>query len=157
MWYGYAGKVLKVNLTDSKVEVESLDREAAQNFMGGSGLGAKYLYDEVDPSVDALSPDNVLIFVTGPLTGTGAPSAGRYMVMRSAERVIAAGLLSLAVSAAMGDERSVFPKYAIKAGKLGPVVTRRRSDRHTHRVEERRRARHEGRGEERRDREGDCH
>ena len=70
MWYGYTGKVLRVNLTDSQVEVESLDREAAKAFMGSNGLGTKYLYDEMDPSVDALSPDNVLIFVTGPLTGT---------------------------------------------------------------------------------------
>ena len=65
MWYGYAGKVLKVNLTDSKVEVESLDREAAQNFMGGSGLGAKYLYDEVDPSVDGFLGSAIDRVVTG--------------------------------------------------------------------------------------------
>lgn len=81
MWYGYAGKVLKIDLTEEKIEVEELDREIAQNYMGGRGLGMKYLYDSMDPSVDALSPENALVFVTGPLTGTGAPAAGRYMVM----------------------------------------------------------------------------
>lgn len=80
-WYGYAGKVLKIDLTERKVEVEELDREIAQKFMGSRGVGMKYLYDAMDPAVDALSPENPLLFVTGPLTGTGAPAAGRYMVM----------------------------------------------------------------------------
>jgi len=44
-------------------------------------LGVKYLYDEIDPKIDALSPDNKLLFVTGPLTGTAAPAASRYMVV----------------------------------------------------------------------------
>ena len=44
MWYGYAGKVLKVDLTEGKVETEELDRKIAQKFMGGRGLGMKYLY-----------------------------------------------------------------------------------------------------------------
>jgi len=81
MWYGWQGKLLRVDLNRSKVAVEELDRKIAENFIGGRGLGVKYLYDDITPAVDALSPSNELIFVTGPLTGTAAPAAGRYMVV----------------------------------------------------------------------------
>ena len=53
----------------------------ARNFIGGYGLGARVLYDMVAPGVDPLGPDNVLGFVTGPLTGTGALLGGRYVVV----------------------------------------------------------------------------
>jgi aldehyde:ferredoxin oxidoreductase len=78
---GWTGKILRVELGDSRVTVEDLDRKIAEDFIGGRGLGAKYLYDEMDPTVDALSPENILLFATGPLTGTGAPAPNRYMVM----------------------------------------------------------------------------
>ena len=52
-----------------------------RKFIGGRGLGSYYLYKLVDPKVDPLSPENVLIFATGPLTGTSAPTGGRYMVI----------------------------------------------------------------------------
>jgi aldehyde:ferredoxin oxidoreductase len=55
--------------------------ENARNFFGARGLGTKILYDEVDPKVDALSPENKLIFAPGPLTGTFGPSVGRYNVV----------------------------------------------------------------------------
>jgi aldehyde:ferredoxin oxidoreductase len=79
--HGWMGKVLRVNLTKSKITVEDLDAKKAKDFIGCRGLGVKYLYDEIDPKVDALSPDNKLLFVTGPLTGTAAPCASRYMVV----------------------------------------------------------------------------
>lgn len=81
MWYGWTGKILRVDLTKSKITVEDLDRQIAEDFIGGRGLGVKYLYDEIDPAVDALSPGNKIIFVTGPLTGTGAPASNKYMVV----------------------------------------------------------------------------
>jgi aldehyde:ferredoxin oxidoreductase len=79
--YGWMGKFLRVNLTKSKITVENLDPKIAKDFIGARGMGVKYLYDEIDPKVDALSPDNKLLMVTGPLTGTGAPAANRYMVV----------------------------------------------------------------------------
>jgi aldehyde:ferredoxin oxidoreductase len=81
MWYGWTGNVLRVDLSQPLVTIEELDRRAAENFIGGRGLGVKYLYDEINPAVDALSPSNKLIFATGPLTGTGAPGGSRYMVV----------------------------------------------------------------------------
>jgi len=78
---GWTGKILRVNLTNAKVSVEDLPLEVAKDYMGARGIGAKYLFDEVDPKVDALSPKNKLFMVTGPLTGTAAPGGSRYMVV----------------------------------------------------------------------------
>lgn len=79
--YGYVGKVLRVNLTELSYKVEALDLEMAQKFIGGRGLGTKIFKDEVSAEVDALSPENKLLVVTGPLTGTPTPTGGRYMVV----------------------------------------------------------------------------
>lgn len=79
--YGWVGKVLRVNLSNGKITTESLCPELARKFIGARGLGSKILSDEIDPKVDPLSPANKLLFVTGPLTGTFAPSAGRYNVV----------------------------------------------------------------------------
>jgi aldehyde:ferredoxin oxidoreductase len=78
---GWVGKVLRVKLTDSAYSVEDLDPGIAKAFIGGRGLASKFLFDEVDPEVDPLSPENKLIFATGPLTGTGAITGCRYMVV----------------------------------------------------------------------------
>ncbi|MCK8519896.1 aldehyde ferredoxin oxidoreductase N-terminal domain-containing protein, partial [Methanoculleus sp. 7T] len=79
--YGWTGTVLRVNLTAGTVTKEALKKDAAENYIGGRGLGEKYFMDEVDPKVDALSPANKLIFATGPLTGTMGISTGRYDVI----------------------------------------------------------------------------
>ena len=79
--YGWTRKVLRVDLSNLSSSVEDLDPEAAEQYIGGLGLGARYLYDEIDPAVDAYSPDNKVLFVTGPLTGTGAPAGNRYVVV----------------------------------------------------------------------------
>jgi len=78
---GYAGKILRINLTDKTTKEEKLPLEIAQNFLGGAGLGIKYLFDEVKPGTDALSPDNKLIFAPGPFTGTSIPCASRMAVV----------------------------------------------------------------------------
>ncbi len=79
--FGYMGKLLRINLTDQSVKVEDLDFELAKKYVGGRGLGTKILFDEIDPKIDALSPENKLIFINGPLTGTPTPTGGRYMVV----------------------------------------------------------------------------
>jgi len=79
--YGWQGKVLRVNLTTGNIATEALRAGMAEQFIGGRGLGTKMLYDEIDPAADPLSSENKLIFATGPLTGTGAPTGGRYMVI----------------------------------------------------------------------------
>lgn len=79
--FGYVGKVLRVNLTNGTSVTEALNHEQALKFLGGRGLGTKMYMDEVSPEVDALSPENKVIIITGPLTGTSAPTSGRFMVV----------------------------------------------------------------------------
>jgi len=77
---GWMGKVLDVNLTTGEIVKHPLDMELARQFLGGRGLGARMLWDEVGPDVDPLSPGNVLIFTSGPLTGTGYQTSNRFSV-----------------------------------------------------------------------------
>lgn len=79
--HGWIGKILRVNLTSGICSIEALDPAVAKDYIGGRGLGIYYLNKEVDPGCDPLSEDNLLIMATGPLTGTGAPTGARYMVM----------------------------------------------------------------------------
>ena len=78
---GYTGRILRINLTSKTAQEEKLPLEVAQNFIGGAGLGIKYLFDEVKPGTDALGPDNKLIFAPGPFTGTPTPCASRMAVV----------------------------------------------------------------------------
>jgi len=77
---GYMGKILHVDLAAGEVLDEPLDAVFARAFVGGSGLAARLVYDMVDGDVDPLGPDNLLVFMTGPLVGTAMPSAGRCSV-----------------------------------------------------------------------------
>ena len=74
--YGYTGRLLRVDLTDGKVSIEKVAPELLRKFLGGVGYGAKLYYDEIPAGTNPLSPENELIFVTGPLTGTNAPGSG---------------------------------------------------------------------------------
>ncbi|MBT8118062.1 MAG: aldehyde ferredoxin oxidoreductase family protein [Gammaproteobacteria bacterium] len=74
-------KVLRVNLDKGTCTPEPLNMDWAMKYLGQRGLASKYLAEEIDPKCDALGPDNKLIMVTGPLTGTNASTAGRYSVV----------------------------------------------------------------------------
>ncbi|MBL7190048.1 MAG: aldehyde ferredoxin oxidoreductase family protein [Phycisphaerae bacterium] len=78
---GYAGTFLRINLSTGQIDKESLDLELAAKFIGGRGLASYFLTQEVDPDVEPLDPANKLIVATGPLTGSRAPTGGRYMVV----------------------------------------------------------------------------
>ena len=77
----YYEKIARINLTTGEIKVEKLDLDLAHKFIGGRGLGTKILYDEGVATVDPLSPENKLVYITGPMTGAAAPSTGRYMVV----------------------------------------------------------------------------
>lgn len=75
------GKILRVDLTSGKISEEFPDVETLKLYLGGAGLATKFLIDEVPKGIDPLGPENKLIFMTGPLTGTPSPSTGRYCVV----------------------------------------------------------------------------
>lgn len=77
---GYTGKLLLVNLSTGALATEELNRAYAADFIGGSGLAARYLFDWLDAQTDPLGADNPLVFMTGPLDGSGAPVSGRFAV-----------------------------------------------------------------------------
>jgi len=81
MYYGYTGTILRIDLTRQRIRREPLDMALAEKYVGGRGLTSYLLYREMDPATDALSPENKLMFGTGPLTGTGAVAASRYVVV----------------------------------------------------------------------------
>jgi len=74
-------KILRVDLTKGSCEIEPLNMEWAFDYLGERGLATKYLWENMDPKTDAMEPDNVLIFATGPLTGTMSSTSGRYAVV----------------------------------------------------------------------------
>ena len=74
-------RVLRVNLTRGTAAPEPLNMDWAEKYLGERGLASKYLMEEMDPKADPMGPGNVLIFATGPLTGTMASTAGRFAVV----------------------------------------------------------------------------
>ncbi len=79
--FGWFNKILRINLSSGTVKIEQLDPEIVEKFLGGRGLASKILSDEINPAIDALSPENKLIFAAGPLTAVRAPLTARYMVV----------------------------------------------------------------------------
>ena len=77
----YSGRVLWIDLTSESTREENLDSSIYENFIGGKGLGAYLLYRELEAGIDALGPDNVLLFLTGPLQGLPAPNVGRWTLV----------------------------------------------------------------------------
>jgi aldehyde:ferredoxin oxidoreductase len=74
------GRILRIDLSKQKISSQPLTGEQAELFLGGRGLGVEILFRELPSGINSLSPENKLIFATGPLTGTGAPTSGRYSV-----------------------------------------------------------------------------
>ena len=82
--YGWTGKTVTIDLSDNKITQTESDTSSLHAFIGGRGLGVKLYHDAINPNIDPLSPENIIIFATGPLTGTAAPMSGRHaMVSKS--------------------------------------------------------------------------
>jgi aldehyde:ferredoxin oxidoreductase len=88
---GYAGQILRIDLSRSRIWVEDLDEQTAKKWVGGVGLGAKYLYLEVPPEVKWSDPENRLIWTTGPLAGTGVAGAATINIMAKGPMTQTAG------------------------------------------------------------------
>ena len=77
---GYQNKVLRINLTEKKASTEPLRMDFAEKYVGSKGLVIRYMYEELQPGIDALGPDNKLFLTTGPFTGTPVPCSGKLSV-----------------------------------------------------------------------------
>jgi aldehyde:ferredoxin oxidoreductase len=83
--YGYAGKILRINLSNNRIWAENTEKY--EKFIGGRGIAAKIAWNELKPNIDPLSSQNKLIFMTGPLTGILSPGSGRTCVAGIAPQV----------------------------------------------------------------------
>lgn len=103
---GYMGKLLEVDLSLKTSRILELDETSLYNFIGGRGLASKLLYERLRARVNPLSPENELIFMTGPLTGTGFPGSGRICVASKSP------LTGTIFPSSMGGSFGVFLKKA---------------------------------------------
>lgn len=78
--FGFAGKLLRVNLSKGETKQELFSEELARKYLGGRGFAARVLYDELKPGIDPLSPENKIVLATGMLTGTPAPVGNRCLI-----------------------------------------------------------------------------
>jgi aldehyde:ferredoxin oxidoreductase len=74
-------RLLEVDLTQGKTKTLSIPDEMSEKYLGGRGLGARLLFDMFPAKIDPLSSENVLIFLTGPLTGTLVPGSSKFVVI----------------------------------------------------------------------------
>ncbi len=79
-YFGFMGTLLSINLSNKKISLEKTDKKISHNFMGGAGYASYYLYNELSREINPLSPDNILMIMTGPLCLTGAPSFSRFAI-----------------------------------------------------------------------------
>lgn len=81
MLYGYAGRILRIDLTTSKISTEEIIEDFCYKYLGGNGFGARLLYTGLKPKTDPLSNENILIFAAGPLNGAMIPMASKFCVI----------------------------------------------------------------------------
>jgi len=78
---GYAGKFLRVDLSKEKISDAVFEEETLRKYIGGTGIGAKILYDEVSPTISWADPSNRVIIASGPLGGTTIPGTGTFSLV----------------------------------------------------------------------------
>jgi aldehyde:ferredoxin oxidoreductase len=78
--FGWKGTILQVNLSRSKAVADRYQASLAKNFLGGRGFAVKTLWDRLKPGIDPLSPENILVFAAGPLSGFALPSSSKLVV-----------------------------------------------------------------------------
>jgi len=117
---GWTGRILKVDLTESKTsELETM--AYADRFLGGRGIATRIYWEQVPPDINALGPDNVLVLMSGPLTATGVPGASRFEVVAKSPMTDPEGFC-------YGNLGGFFGPYLKRAGFDGIVITGRSSD-----------------------------
>jgi len=115
--YGWCGKILKIDLSESRIsELKTMDY--ADRFLGGRGIATRIYWEEVGPSVSAFDPENHLIFMTGPLGATGAQGASRFEVVGKSPMLMPEGFC-------YGNLGGFFGPFLKKAGCDGVVISGR--------------------------------
>jgi len=93
MTHGWAGRILRIDLTKEKI-IEKSTMEYAKQFLGARGINVKIIFDEVRPAIEPFTPENLLIIGVGPLVGTGAPASARTEITTKSPQTVPLGLLA---------------------------------------------------------------
>jgi aldehyde:ferredoxin oxidoreductase len=120
--FGWNGVFLQVNLNKNKAVAESYDARLALNFLGGRGFAAKILWDKLKPGTDPLSPENMLIFAAGPLTGLGLPNSGKFVVAAKSPLTGGYGDGNIGTSAAVQMRKAGYDAVIVEGKANTPVV-----------------------------------
>jgi len=105
-FWGYMGKILRVDLTNGFIREETLESGMTEKYLGGTGLGAEYLYREVAPGVDWDDPENRIIMASGPMAGTIVSGSGTFSLVTKGP------MTNLAVSTQANGFWGAFLKFA---------------------------------------------
>ncbi len=118
---GYHGKILRVNLSRRRMATDEIDETFCRKYLGGAGFIAYYLWKEVKPGIDALSPDNKLIFALGPVSGLLLPGAARNCI--GAKSPLTGGIAKAEVGGFWMAElkRAGYDAIIIEGKAAGPV------------------------------------
>ena len=118
---GYNGKILRVNLSDNTISTEAIDELFCRKYLGGAGFVTYFLWKELRPRIDPLSPDNKLVFALGPLTGGPLPGGGRNCV--GAKSPLTGGIAKSEVGGFWGAElkRAGFDAVIVEGKSPKPV------------------------------------
>ncbi|MEZ0346678.1 MAG: aldehyde ferredoxin oxidoreductase family protein [Infirmifilum sp.] len=121
MQKGWNGKILWIDLTGKKTKTQEFDGAFAQKYIGGRGFAARLLWDYLPPGVDPLSPENILVIATGPLTGLPGPSTGKVVVAAKSPLTHGYGDGNLGSRAALHLRFSGYDAVAITGKSEKPV------------------------------------
>ncbi|MEM0355413.1 MAG: aldehyde ferredoxin oxidoreductase family protein [Desulfurococcaceae archaeon] len=115
------GRLLRVNLSKSKVSVEKIDPSILVNYIGGRGLAAYILWNELPPGVDPLSPYNKLVIAAGPLSGIPAPSSGKLVVASKSPLTLGYGDGNIGTMASVHIRKAGYDAIVIEGSSRKPV------------------------------------
>jgi len=119
---GYVGRILWVDLASENIRAEALDIDAARKYIGGAGYAAKLLYDRIEPSTDPFAQENLIVFIAGPMVGTGFPGATKWTVCTRSPLTYAWGESSASGSFGAELKRAGFDGVAVTGSSPLPVM-----------------------------------
>ena len=120
--FGWTGNFLKINLSKNQAVTEKYEHDLALNFLGGRGFAIKTLWDTLKQGTDPLSPENKLIFATGPLTAIGLPNSGKLVVASKSPLTGGYGDGNIGTLAAVHLRKAGYDSVIIEGKAESPVI-----------------------------------
>src|SRR5512147_1960491 len=125
---GWTGVFLNVNLTKNTAVSQQIEQSLAHDFLGGRGFAAKILWDRLKAGTDPLSPENLLIFASGPLTGIGLPNSGKLVVAAKSPLTGGYGDGNIGNLAAVHMRKAGYDAIIIEGKASSPVILHIKDD-----------------------------